>query len=107
MEGALAQLHDRIAAALAEGDDPRASLMRALAAEERDNVSRLGGSPPPDQQPEPLPKDAEPLVALATERLEAAVELYLAAAEASQREEVVFVAQDLADRGIRRLSLLR
>lgn len=44
---------------------------------------------------------------MATESLEATVELYLAVAEQSQREEVVAAAQALAYDGIGRLSRLR
>ncbi len=105
-ENAIAELHGRIAALLADAGDPRAPTMAAIAVDERDRAERLGAGAAPDQRDD-LPRDAESLVALATERLEAAVEFYLAAAEASQREEVVSLAQDLADRGIQRLSRLR
>lgn len=106
-EGALAALHDRIAVALAEIGDARSAMMKTIAAEERQNAEQLGVTQESDEGPEPLPRDGEALLGLATEHLEAAVESYLDAAEVSRREEVIAVAQDLADRGIRRLSLLR
>lgn len=105
-EGRLAALHERIAAALAETGDPRATTIDELAAEERANAERMGARPATRQRSEPLPQGPDALVALAAEQLEAAVELYLAAAEVSRREEVVAVAQNLAERGIRRLSRL-
>lgn len=105
MEAALADLHERISAKLAESGDPRAEAMSTAAKEEREIAQRFGSEPAAHEQT--LPHDPDALMALATERLESAIEFYLAAAEAGQREDVVSAAQDLAERGLRRLSRLR
>lgn len=104
-EAALAHLHEAIASALARIGDARAPTIAKAATEARELADRLGALAA--AEPGPLPDDAEALVALATEWLEAAVELYLAAAEAARGEDVVAKAQELADHAIRRLSRLR
>ena len=106
-EAALADLHGRVAQVLAESGDPAASMVAEIAREEEMSARSLGGAAQDARQSAPLPREPEALLAVATERLEGAVELYLVAAEQSRREDVVAAAQELADKGIRRLSRLR
>ena len=105
-EAALADLHERIAKALSAAGEPLAAELAEIAREEAESARNLGGATGAADSPD-LPGEARALLALATARLEAAVEFCLLAAEQSSREDVVAAAQELADQGIHRLSRLR
>lgn len=102
-EATLAALHEMIAGELARAGHPEAATLARLADEEAESARALGGSEAPDV-PGPLPDASAALVNLALERLEAAAELYLQAAETSPDDAVVAEAQRLSEAAVRRLS---
>ncbi|SDY80179.1 hypothetical protein [Citreimonas salinaria] len=106
-EATLARLHARIAATLADAGDPLAQVLERVARDERDTASEFGATEEPPVDAESLPADAASLRALAIQRIEIAIEVYLFAADWSGREDVLALAQDLAARGLAHLALLR
>ncbi|SDY86213.1 hypothetical protein [Citreimonas salinaria] len=106
-EAALAGLHVRIAAVLADAEDPLAHVLDEIAQEERDTAGELGATDDMVAPSDALPTGRASLRALAVERLEITVEVYLFVADQSGHEEVVATAQDLATRGLERLARLR
>lgn len=106
-EAALSNLHGRIATALDGAGDGFAAELAAIAHEESEIAREFGGAAETADGPALPADDPGGLLAMATEALEATVELYLAVAEQSQREEVIAAAQTLACDGIGRLSRLR
>lgn len=105
-ERALSVLHRAITGRLARLGHPGARRLTEIADAEADAT----GVPPPDPaapRPEPvLPEDAEGLLRLAQARLQAALDLYLRAAEAARDERTVAHAQRLSAAKLHAIAVL-
>lgn len=109
MEASLAAVHGEIARRLADLGHPQTVAIARISEEEEASARTLADGAPfarsaPDETA--FPDETEALLNLAMERLEGAVEGYLAVAEASLHEEVVAEAQRLAEAAVRRLAAL-
>jgi rubrerythrin len=96
-----------LADTLAARAHPAAELAAAIAQEEADHASRLGGGSGVSGEAPFAVESTETMLRLAISRLETAVEEYFAAAEAADDEETVELAQRLAQSAVRRLAELR
>lgn len=106
-EAALAVLHRCIANRLVGTRYPWAQILGEIATDEERSAGTRESAEETATPREPLPEDAPALLALAVERLEAAVEFYLRTAEETQDESLVALAQLLASESVLRLAHLR